>query len=724
MKMKPTSATRSKRDLWIRRGPGAQGGGTRAARDGGVLRTEDPRSLARAVCLALLALAAAAPCPAADAAPQVRQVVIRAPEMEVVGLMAGTTTSSPAQKPLTEAARISALWQAVREGRARVLSDLTSAASPNRGALVRQGRHVWLPTELDQDTDRLQMPPTSYEEYFVGTSLQTGPATELPTFMDWKGECIPRGPVVVKWPVSWLNLYVDFKPDPRKRLIRGWLDFRDTFEESVIGSVELRGARPQILAIMPPADQVWPGDRQGRWLDVFLAHASIPGQPPPPPEAEPAPDPKAKVGPAARPPTAPADPFAPAPAAAPTPRPRPMGETTMLYGVSIPATEAALLLLKRDPAQDAALLGALLARVRADNGAGTGTARLQVCIGSGYRPGSRHSLQSARLHRIPTEMPSIPSAWRDWRIGTSLEMDLGALGLDHDLAPPGRSEWRLAQDDPQAVMWQPRPRSLKLNVESPTLTGTHLVGLLHVPEVMRQQGTGLEDKEESILCFAQHSGHLVSESPHADPPPVFEAEVIVLEMPGSSVDEFEGLPGDPQPDAEDDRFRQLMSRVQTGEVRVAAHAMATANGRSKANLRIAEQHKHATEFDPPEDTPRMRPTALEDIYAGTEMEIETSGNPAPPFEIHVQLSFKHSTALPMEPDLPATLAAAAKNENGPYPDSTHPQEAWTSSGNHATTGSSGITVQDNKPYCLGARKPEGIGRKVIHVAYLRVRRLF
>ncbi|MGV3661356.1 MAG: hypothetical protein ACO1TE_14305 [Prosthecobacter sp.] len=656
-------------------------------------------------------IAAPLPARADEGALEARQIVIRAPELDVAALMVDTGK--------TEASRIAALWQAVKEGRARVISDLSSAADGGKEVLVRQGQHAWLPTELDQDTDLLQMPPTAHEEYFTGTSLQCRPVVPGAGASQWHGVCIPRGPAMVKWPVSWLNLYVNFKPDPKNRLIRGWLDFHDTFQQETVGAVTLRSARMQILAVMPPADQVGlePGDRAtagpGRWLDVFLAQVKAAGQQP---SAEPEPEPGPDPAPAPNP--EPRDPFAPMPHNLRNGiKPLPQGQTNMFYGIGIPAAEAATLLRRRDPAQDAALLEKLVSRVHA------GTARMRLCVGSGNDVQLRHSITSARVHQVPSEMPSIPSAWENQPIGTTLEMELNLFEIHQDLAQPGRSEWKLALDDPLAVMWQPRPRFMTLRGETPGMRGTHLLGLLHIPEVMRQPGSGLDLKEpESILVFGQYlGGHAITGNLDEQPAP-FEAEVIVLEMPGASVDDFEGLPGDPQPDEEDERFQQLMSRVQTGEVRIAAHAMA-ATARGRALLRIAELHKTATEFDPPETTPRMRPTALESLHAGTEMEIEANGNSAPPFEIHVNFSFKHSTGLPVEPDLPATLAAAAKNENGPYPESKHPQETWTSSDKHDISGSSGITVQDNKPFCLGARKPPGITRKVIHVAYLRVRRL-
>lgn len=665
----------------------------------------------------------------AGGALEVRQAVIRAPEMEVAGIMADTTTLKAGAGAGTEAARVAALWQAVKEGRARVISDLTGAVAGNREVSVRQGRHVWLPTELEQDTERLQMPPLAHGEYFVGTALEcTGTAM---TFQ-WKGVCVPRGPALVKWPVSWLNLWTGQKPDPQKRLIRGWLDFHDLFQQETTGTMTLRSPRMQILAVMPPADQVFPASTgtgagpdaagraaagPGRWLDVFLAQVKAPGQQVPAgPELEPEPAPEPAPAPAL-----PQDPFAaPPPHLSKDVKSLPQGQANMFYGISIGTAEAATLLRQRDPAQDAALLGKLLARVRA------GTARMHLCAGSGSDLQSRTSITSARLHQVPTEMPSIPSAWSDRPIGTTLEMEFQDFALHQDLAPPGRSEWKLALDDPQAIMWQPRPRFFQLQGETPTLRGTHLVGLLQIPEVMRQQGSGRDAKEpESILVFAQyHGGHALTGNANDDSePPPFEAELIVLEMPGNSVDDFQGLPGDPQPGEEDERFSQLMSRVPTGEVRVAAHTLVTGRrGRIKAI--IGEEHQHATEFDPPENgTPRMRPTALETVHAGTGLEMDVAIHNAPPFEIHVEVTFKHSLGLPLEPGLPATLAIAAKDESAPYPFGEHPQETWTSSDNHATTGSSGHQLRNNQPFCLGARKPPGVERRVIHVAYLRVRRL-
>lgn len=679
----------------------------------------------------LLFIAAAEVAQAADDMREARQVVIRLPELEAVEIMAETTT--PAQGITTEAARVAALWQAVRAGRARVISDVTSTVRLGGTALLQQGHHAWLPSELEQDFDLLQMPPVGFDEYFAGTTLQASFSPSSAT-LDWQGRCIPRGPLMVKWPVSWLRPFDDRKPDAQPPFPRGWLDFHDTFEQSTTGSVALRSPRMQILAVMPPADQVWPGDRADRWLDVFLAQVKKPGEvPPTTPDPEPAPEAEPKPAAATAASLVPADPFAPvSPVTSPL-RPLPHGQMTLFYGIGIGPAEAAQITLKREPDHDAALLERLLARVRA------GTARLALCIGSGHDPTSRQNLSSVRLHQVPTEMPSIPSAWNDTHIGTSLELEHTTFSLHHDIAPPGRSEWKLALDDSQAVMWQPRPRFLNLRGDTPALVGTHLVGLLHVPEVLQQPKpdgpnagantsasgsptpSGLRD--ETILVFSQRRTHPQPENLNADRAPV-EAEVIVLEMPGTSVDEFEGLPGDPPPDEEDDRFSQLMSRVQTGEVRVAAHLLA-AGHYGRMNALIVEQHQHATEFDPPDskDQPRMRPTALDTIPAGTELEIDVEPDGESPLKLFANVSLKHSTGLPVEPDLPATLATFAKDENAPYPAGPHPQETWISIPGAYLPDGAGIHLRAGKPFCLGARKPEGLDRKVIHVAYLRVRRL-
>lgn len=677
----------------------------------------------------LLFIAAAEVAKAADDTREARQVVIRLPELEAVEILAGTTTPPPAQGPATEAARVAALWQAVKAGRARVLSDVTSVVRLDETALLQQGSHAWLPSELEQDFDLLQMPPLGFQEDFAGTSLQCSVAPDAAT-LGWQGQCIPRGPLMVKWPVSWLRPFDDRRPDAQPPFPRGWLDFHDTFQQETSGSVALRSARMQILAIMPPADQVWPGDRAGRWLDVFLAQVKKPGEVPPiTPEPEPAPEPEAKTKAAAAAANLiPADPFEQPPATSPL-KPLPQGQMTIFYGIGIGPAEAAQITLKREPENDAALLEKLLARTRA------GTARLALCIGSGNYPFAHQSLNSVRLHQVPTEMPSIPSAWSATHIGTSLEVEHTTFSLHHDIAPPGRSEWKLALDDPQAVMWQPRPRFLNLRGDTPALVGTHLVGLLHVPEVLQQSKpdgqngstnadatpSGLRD--ETILVFSQRRGHPLPKDFDDGRAPV-EAEVIVLEMPGASVDEFEGLPGDPPPDEEDDRFSQLMSRVQTGEVRVAAHILITGR-RERMNALIVEQHQHATEFDPPDskDQPRMRPTALDTIPAGTEFVIDVQPGPEPPFELFANVSLKHSTGLPVEPDLPATLAIFAKDENAPYPAGPHPQETWISASGTYLPDSPGLHLRPGKPFCLGARKPAGLDRKVIHVAYLRVRRL-
>ncbi|HAL72442.1 MAG TPA: hypothetical protein DCP71_11780, partial [Verrucomicrobiales bacterium] len=333
---------------------------------------------------------------------EVRQVVIRAPEMEVIRLIAG------AKK--TDAERVVELRRAVKEGRASVISDVGSAADDGDRVSVKSGQLAWMPSELDQEMDRLFMVPTAFEERFIGTSLECQlqpwgpPATESKISAQWVTRYAPRGPETVLWPTSWLDVYDHKTNQLTDKAVHGWLDWRDLFEESVVSGVILESGEPKILAVMPPGDQVWPGDRKGRWLDVFIAEVQPPGLPKRPANAE-----KAA-----------------------------MGNHTWVYGLALDSTAALALVRVRKPGEDAALLQTLLTQVE------EGRARMVFCAGSAQVQGQRGRMVSTRWHEYPTEMPSIPSAWETRAVGTELEIDDGALSLRQAIAAPVRSEWKLA----------------------------------------------------------------------------------------------------------------------------------------------------------------------------------------------------------------------------------------------------------------------------------------
>ncbi len=631
--------------------------------------------------LALLtAIAIATPlCAADDLMLEVRQVVIRAPELEVIEMMA-----APRKTDAEVAAR---LWQSVKDGRASVVSDVTSAADEHQQFSVNSGRQVWLPSELSQDFDRLYLTPVGFEEHFIGTALECLPVAAAPLAFDgqvqaeWKTRFSPRGPLTVKWPTSWLNVWENDKASDKA--VHGWLDWRDLFEESFNGSVRFGGGEPVIIAIMPPADQVWPGERKGRWLDVFLGQINKADQD----EALPPKDYAASF---------------------PVMR-------TMLFGIGLNDKEALAIMSARDARDDAALLQKLLARVR------QGDARLHLCAASANDSGAPRNLLSARLHDYPTEMPSIPSGWNYMIVGTQWQTDGRDLELHHDLAPPARTVWPLALDVPEAVMWQPRFRRLNIESVQPTANGTHLLSLQHIPEVMHGEGIR---SHESVLVFAQHESGVRPEDefapnkggaqPDAEPPPRdYEAEMIVFELPAKEEADWQPADANRWHEPDGKRFHALLDRVKSGDATLAAHVALRFHAGSRAKVSITEDYRTAVEFDPPEkpDTPRMRPTALKSLPVGTSWEIKAH-DPAPEDSILLLThAFDHSTAKPTEPTLQETLAIAAKDKED-YPGAAHHFETWADRDLKLILG---------QPRCLGTRRPPGVKDEVLHVAFVRVK---
>lgn len=613
----------------------------------------------------------ACPCQAEVPAMEVRQVIIRAPELEVIKL-----TSGPNLADDELAAR---LWQAVKEGRASVVSDVSSAADDQGKVNVKSGQYIWLPSEVDQEFDWLYMVPTAFEERFIGTSLESslqkrGAAGEgQPPFPgSWRTRYSPCGPATVQWPTSWLKVRDHQANKVTDKAVHGWLDWRDVFEESLQGEVSLSGNGYQILAILPPGDQVWAGDeakaREGRWLDVFLAKADLP------PGQTPARD---------RPPAA---------------------TRTLFYGIAMEARRALDLITARAPEDDEALLQKLLAEV------GEGKARMILCAGSANDRDHLRELVSARWHQYPTEMPSIPSAWAQRAVGTELKMLGPEWSLQQALAPPARSEWKLAQDVPEAVMWQPRFRDFQVRTQLAG-PGTRLVSLLQVPEVM--QGDGMPEGE-SILVFARQTG---ADWPESVPvsAPAYEAEMMVIEVPAS--EEADWQPANESTWNEKDaiRYQKALDRVRSGTSTLTAHMLLRLHLGNYVFANITEDYPTATEFDPPrlKGSPRMRPTGLEVLSVGTRWEL---GFPLPwpgHAGLRVTNKFLHSTARPVEPGLEETLAIAASGSHD-YPGAVHHVEKWTNGD---------LKLEDGKPRCLGVRKPEGIARDVRHVAFIRVRRV-
>jgi hypothetical protein len=217
---------------------------------------------------------------------------------------------------------------------------------------------------------------------------------------------------------------------PTGKAIHGWMDWYDRFEQEIIAEFAFRDDSPHLVAMLSPADQTWGAERQGRWLDVTVMQQKQGGLKPAL-QPQPASDP-----------LAPADPFAPAGTFAPSVR-SPLQPPLLILGIALNHDKAQALLATRQPEKDEMLLRELVARVK------RGEARVQTCVLSAHeKAGVRRTLVSARQHVYPTEMPSIPSAWADQPVGTSFEQEDMTFALTQDLAPPARTEWKLARDVP------------------------------------------------------------------------------------------------------------------------------------------------------------------------------------------------------------------------------------------------------------------------------------
>lgn len=600
-----------------------------------------------------------------------RQWVIRAPEQEVIDLLTGP-------KKRSDAELATALQESVKQGRAQVVSDLGTLAKTGQRASVQEGRCFWLPSELDQGFDFLHMTPESFTEQWTGTKLEYSlEATVANVYhrlsATWNARFSPRDPISLQWPTSWLRIYDHENQRPSGKAIHGWLDWRDMFEETFIGEIHFPKTEsgPVLLTVLPPADQLWPGDRPGRWLDVFFAEAV-----------------GLKEGkkPSASPDASPANP------------------RLALYAIGIGSQEALALTAGRDPGQDEALLQSLLARVR------EGRAVMRLCTVANQS--STHWTQtSARLHDYPTEMPSIPSAWDTRPVGTNLVVDENWITLTQDLAPPARTVWPLAGDMPEAVMWEPRFRGLTITgAVGDTEPGTRLVSLAQVPPVMR--GNGMPE-DETILLFTRRDAGPPRPEP-ASRPPVYELEILVAEVPAAEESAWQVADPNAWHESDDRRFQTLLDRVKGGQSPLIAHLRMKPGLDQNTKISLVEEYMTATEFDPPEpESPqRMRPTALETLPVGSTWEVSFVASEESP-DWSLDMTFSQSTARPVEPNLAEMLVIAASERND-YRGAVHPQETWVESLRSTRQGAR----------CLGTCKPPGVKADVRHVAFVRVMRVF
>lgn len=592
---------------------------------------------------------------------EVRQTIYRVPELEMIEFLL--------QGRPDDAALEDHLQKAVAAGVASIVSSAVLALAPHASTEMQTGTEWSLPSEVDQIFDRLYLPPVAFQKALEGTRLKMDATGGFQSFY------APRAPLAVQWPTSWLRARDANGGD--SKAIHGWMDWYDRFEQELVGASLSDSTSPQLVAMMPPADQVWGADRKGRWLDVTLMQLS--GDVPAPAKKPAAPEPADPFAP-------PANPFTTGWSA------QPPTMRSLFLGIALDKGAANALLEARQPGQDAALLTDLLARVK------RGEARVLTTAFSAHHF-NRYFQNSARIHQRPTEMPSIPSAWEDEFVGTRLEQEGQSLALIQDLAPPARTEWKLARDVPEAIMWQPRFRKFSLTNTTAALTtpGTHLLAAASIPAVMASADF---PAHETLLLFSHFD---TGAAAPADMPHDFEIETLTFEIPAQDAAAWQAV--------KSDDFAAFTQRhFKSGRAKLQSQTLLRMQSGPNANLSVMEEYQTATEFDPPSrGAPfRMRPTALQMIPVGLQLEAhlteQSSGS--------VILGFKlrHSTARPIEPGLEETLQIAT-DANADYPGAKHVFEEWTET----------IEAIPGPYHCLGILPPRGGGADSISIGFIRAR---
>jgi len=589
----------------------------------------------------------------------IRQTIYRVPELDMIEwLLDGETSDAAVIKRLQE------------KGRASMVSHLTTTAAKWGRTQAQSGFECWLPTEMNPDYDILYQLPVSFETVLAGTRLEYSEDVWISSFS-------PRAPLAVQWPTSWLRVSDRKTYKPTGKAIHGWMDWYDRFDQEILGEVAFRDATPHLVAMMSPADQTWGAERKGRWLDVTVAqrlNAKI--LPPAPPEVS----------------QVPADPFAPVDPLAPI-YANQAQPPLLVLGIALDQEKAQALLAARQPGKDEALLRGLVAQVK------LGQAHVVTCTLSANQL-NRRDQNSTRHHAYPTEMPSIPSAWNEMPVGTSFELEGEDFSLTQDLAPPARTEWKLARDMPEAIMWEPRFRKLSIHsrTNAAALSGTHLVAVADIPEVMSASDL---PGHETVLLFTHRPA---SDTAPKATKPDYEIEALIFEIPAAEAQAWQQVKAD-------DFATFTQQRLKSGSAKLKAHAMLRQWPASEGRLRVTEDYMTATEFDPPEpEAPfRMRPTALEELPVGLHLETDLSEEVEGIANANITLRL--STAKPIEPGLEETLKIAA-NEKEEYPGAKHEFDEWRVGALRLAPGSL---------HCLGLPDIFGSNGVTTRIAFVRAR---
>jgi len=559
------------------------------------------------------------------------------------------------------------------EANATVISRVQTVLAKDSRSITRIGTRTHVTSEINPDYDRLIHMPVRTEQAFTGTVLDILANPNNPG-LQWHSHHMPLPPLKVLWPASWLRIADENTPPGKGTALHGWMDWFDRFEQRFDNEVTLPDNAPHLISIQSPPDQTWPADKAvARRLDVTIAQRS-------------------DGTPAAKPPVV---------------------DRHMLIGLRLPHA-AAFASLAAESLDEEALFNQLMQSPET---------RVELFSLAAFT-GDMFNQSSERVHAYPTEMPSIPSAWNDMHIGTSVQSDGTRLVCTHDLAPPARSEWKLARDNPDIIMWEPRRRYLHLNLEGVDLQqpGTRLVAACSLPPLLQSADF---DTKDTVLVFARREKTLQAAAPGAKPvdpldespkppadpfsPPAGPAEKTPTVISTAFVFEI-----DPQ-----DSFlwHQLnitnfattaTQQLQTKKARLLAQVVQRG---LTSELRIAEEYMTATEFDPPEPEAagRLRPTALETLPVGTHFEMSAPLNDSKDLE-PVTVTLRHTTALPVEPSLEDFLKLHDKDELNNHTGAKHDFVEWTEKELH---------VQQGQLQCLGQKlTPDG---KTV-IAFIRVQK--
>jgi len=617
--------------------------------------------------LILSMLAGIAPLVSGQTAPvKVRQVVIRAPSLDV----ATAALANPDDKDFADT-----LWRWVQEGKAKVASDVNGLAVGDQPVEVKEGEEVKQVSVRDQDFENMILEPNQWENRLVGTLMKIGMPEHTKDNLgerlkEWEAAYSPRQPLVVKWPVVW----------PLNKVPRvAWLDEQDFFTETIRCRVSLESRGARVLGMVPVADRLEPGSANVAQTDVFLSELAAFYADHPAAEKKSAPDEKPTV-------------------------------RLLLVGFGVDEAKAHELLESRRNTSDVTLLNRLLELV------GTGGASLKFSCSQHLPLHGQGFMESGRGHMVPTEMPTIPSAWEERNIGLRIESSYSAPGIitlameQHPSLPP-RQVWKCALDAPEMEMWQPQflVQSVSAGICA-SHEGVRLTGAMPAPDLA---GSAEGMPGEMLLLFAK-----VDEARQSVPsaavqsvqsPTAIEVEAVIFDVP-VSWEKAAGNFGDEVD--EEARYNKLMGEVKTGRVKVLARVHVTTANLSRAGVSSLKEVLHVTEGNPDymEIPGRYRPTALDMLPTGVAWEVDPAFSTLDQKgEINLSQILKYSVKAPEEPTLEQMISFTAANNDLDLPAAQIFQEEWSGQ----------FKLQDGKVQLAGVRHPFGGDGDRVHVAYIR-----